>query len=138
MFGTIQFKLIAIAIAVLLTFFAGWIVNGWRYEKQIAITKIAEQKVIQEKQQENQAQTDLIRKAKDDQIAYINNQLADALVSLRSRSSRSQYSAVNGQDGTGRSLSAEDAEFLVREATRADEIRTALDACYKQYDSITR
>jgi nucleoid-associated protein YgaU len=54
---------------------------------------------------------------------------------LRSRSS-SATKTVNGQDCNGSTLSAPDAEFLIREAARADEIRIGLEACYKQYDSI--
>jgi len=135
-FSTIQFKLIAYIVAIVLTFFAGWTVNGWRYQKKEAAQVIAQEKAIQQKIAQNQTATDQIRKDKDAQIQSINDQLANALVQLRSRPSRSQYSTNNGQDGTGRSLSAEDAEFLIREATRADKIRTALDACYKQYDEV--
>jgi hypothetical protein len=113
-------------------------VNGWRYQKKEASQKVEQEKAIQDIQVKNQAISDQIRKDKNVQINAINDQLANALVQLRSRPSRSQYSANNGQDGTGRSLSAEDAEFLIREATRADQIRTALDACYKQYDAIIR
>ena len=138
MFGSIQLKLIAYLVAITLIFSAGWTINGWRYEKKIANEKIAQERIIQQKEAANQLAADQIRKDKDAQIKSINDQLANALVQLRSRPSRSQYSSNIGQDGTGRSLSAEDAEFLIREATRADEIRTALDACYKQYDSITR
>lgn len=136
MFSTIQFKLIAYIVAIVLTFFAGWTVNGWRYQKKEAAQIIAQEKAIQQKISQNQTATDQIRRDKDAQIKVINDQLANALVQLRSRPSRSSYSTNNGQDGTGRSLSAEDAEFLIREATRADKIRTALDACYKQYDAV--
>jgi len=129
-------KLIAYLVAVTLIFTAGWTINGWRYEKRIANERIAQEKVIQQKEAANQLAADQIRKDKDAQINAINDQLANALVQLRSRPSRSQYSTHVGQDGTGRSLSAEDAEFLIREATRADKIRTALDACYKQYDEV--
>ena len=138
MFSTIQIKLIAYIVAIVLTFFAGWTVNGWRYQKKEASQKVEQEKAIQDIQVKNQAISDQIRKDKNVQINAINDQLANALVQLRSRPSRSQYSTNNGQDGTGRSLSAEDAEFLIREATRADQIRTALDACYKQYDAIIR
>ena len=136
MFSTIQFKLIAYIVAIVLTFFAGWTVNGWRYQQKEAAQLIAQEKAIQQKIAQNQTATDQIRKDKDAQIQSINDQLANALMQLRSRPSRSQYITNNGQDGTGKSLSAEDAEFLIREATRADQIRTALDACYKQYDEV--
>ena len=85
----------------------------------------------------HQAATDQIRIQKDAQINSINNQLVDAISELRSRPSRAQ-SAANGQGGTGATLSAEDAEFLTREAARADIIRTGLDACYKQYDALNK
>jgi len=99
--------------------------------------KAEEIKNAREKEHQMQDATDLIRKDKDAQINAINNQLADALIELRNRPSRAQ-AANNGQNGTGSTLFAEDAEFLVREATRADTIRTALDACYKQYDEMTK
>ena len=136
MFASIQFKLIAYAIAAVLTFFAGWTVNGWRYEKKEAAQKIAQEQAIAAKEKVNQEAADQIRKDKDAQINAINTQLFSALSQLRNRPSRSQYSANVGQDGTGRSLSAEDAEFLIGEAARADKLRTALDACYKQYDEV--
>ena len=86
-------------------------------------------------EKDQQAKTDQINKEKNAQIASINNQLSDALSQLRSRPSRAQQ-AGNGQNGTGRSLSAEDADFLVREAARADQIRVGLESCYKQYDAL--
>ena len=97
--------------------------------------KVAQAKAVHDKEVQSQEDTDKIRKAKDAQIANINSQLADALISLRNRPNRSQNSS-NGQNGTGTALSAEDAEFLIREASRADQIRTGLEACYAQYDSI--
>ena len=100
--------------------------------------KVAQTKIVQEKQQEYQVQSDQIRRNKDAQIEAINSQYVNAISELRKRSSRSQ-SATVGQTSTGTTgatLFAEDAEFLIREATRADKIRIALEACYKQYDSI--
>jgi len=87
------------------------------------------------KEIEQQAKTDEIRKVKDAQIKAINNQLVDAISQLRSRSN-SPTKTINGQDCNGATLSAPDAEFLIREAARADQIRIGLEACYKQYDSI--
>ena len=76
-----------------------------------------------------------IRKEKDAQINAINSQLVNSIAELRKRPSRTEQ-ANNGQSGTGMSLSAEDASFLVWEAARADRLRTELESCYKQYDSI--
>ena len=86
---------------------------------------------------EYQADADQIRKDKDAQIKVINNQLVDAVSELRKRPSRTAETS-NGKNCNGASLFAEDAEFLVREAARADEIRVALGACYKQYNSVSK
>jgi len=99
--------------------------------------KVAQANAVHAKEVQSQEDADKIRKEKDAQINAINNQLADSLVQLRNRPSRSQSSS-NGQSGTGTTLYAEDAEFLIREAARADTIRTALDACYKQYDAVSK
>ena len=100
--------------------------------------KAEEIKNAREKEHQLQDATDQIRKDKDAQIDAINNQLANALIELRNRPSRANKVSSNGQSGTGATLFAEDAEFLIREASRADQIRTALDACYKQYDEVTK
>lgn len=117
-------------------------VLGFGYGKyeanKLEAYKVAQIKIVQEKQQEYQTQSDQIRRSKDAQIEAINSQYVDAISELRKRSSRSQ-AATNGQTfpgTTGATLFAEDAEFLIREATRADKIRIALESCYKQYDSI--
>lgn len=121
--------------AVLLcgSWYLGFNFEASRFEKYKA-DQIAK---IHEKEVQHQKATDEIRKAKDEQIQSINNQLANALVQLRSRPSRSQISN-NGQDGTGLSLSAEDATFLEWESARADKLRSALDACYQQYDAVAK
>jgi hypothetical protein len=99
--------------------------------------KVAQAKAVHDKEIQSQEDTDKIRKVKDEQIANINSQLADALISLRSRPNRSQITS-NGQGGTGLSLSAEDGSFLEWEAARADRLRSALEACYAQYDAVAK
>jgi len=89
------------------------------------------------KEHQLQDATDQIRKDKDAQINAINDQLATVLVQLRSRTSRNDKVSNNGQGGTGMSLFAEDAAFLDGESARAHKLRSALDACYKQYDEVT-
>jgi hypothetical protein len=126
MFGLNLYVILAIVGAVL---FCGGFVNGCSYQQSKA------EKTVRDKEHQYQADTDKIRTEKDAQIKAINNQLADTLVSLRSRSS-SATKTINGQDCNGATLSAPDAEFLVREASRADQIRVGLEACYKQYDAI--
>ena len=122
--------MIALGVAAL-----GGIGYGKYEAYKLEAYKVAQAKAVHDKEVQSQADADKIRKEKDAQINAINNQLADALISLRQRPSRGE-SSNNGQSGTGLSLSAEDSTFLVREAARADQLRTALDACYKQYDAI--
>jgi hypothetical protein len=113
--------------------YLGYSLEAARFDRYKAEQQAATQKI----QEEHQAAADQIRKEKDAQIASINNSLADALIKLRERPSRTQATS-NGQGGTGLSLSTEDATFLDREAARADILRTALSACYGQYDSLSK
>lgn len=63
----------------------------------------------------------------------------DALERLRERSRRRQDpSRADCKGSTGAELSAEDGQFLVREAARADRLRSALEACYQWADSVTK
>ena len=126
MFGINIYAIIAMVSVVL---FCGGFVNGCSYQQSKA------EKAIRDKEHQYQSDADKIRTDKDAQIKIINTQLVDAVSQLRSRSS-SPTKTVNGQDCNGQTLSAPDAEFLIREAARADEIRVGLQACYKQYDAI--
>ena len=126
MFGINIYAIIAVVAVAL---FCGGFVNGCSYQQSKA------EKTIRDKEHQYQADADKIRTDKDAQIKVINNQLVDAISGLRSRSS-SATKTVNGQDCNGQALSAPDAEFLIREAARADQIRVALGACYEQYESI--
>ncbi len=128
MFGVNIYAIIAVVAVAL---FCGGFVNGCSYQQSKA------EKVIRDKEHQYQADADQIRKDKDAQIKVINNQLVDAVSELRKRPSRTAETS-NGKSCNGASLFAEDAEFLVREAARADEVRVALDACYKQYDSVSK
>ena len=126
MFGINIYAIIAIVSVVL---FCGGFVNGCSYQQSKA------EKAIRNKEHQYQSDADKIRTDKDAQIKVINTQLVDAVSQLRSRTSYATKT-VNGQDCNGATLSSPDAEFLIREAARADEIRIGLEACYKQYDSI--
>jgi hypothetical protein len=128
MFGVNIYAIIAVVAVAL---FCGGFVNGCSYQQSKA------EKTIRDKEHKYQAETDQIRKDKDAQIKVINNQLVDAVSELRKRPSRTAETS-NGKSCNGASLFAEDAEFLVREAARADEMRVSLAACYKQYDSVSK
>jgi len=113
-----------------------------RYEHN-AFEEYKAEEIVNAREKEHQIQdaTDQIRKDKDAQINSINNQLANALVELRSRPSRTNQISSNGQATSainGSQLFYEDSTFLAREAARADTIREALKACYAQYDEIAK
>jgi len=126
MFGINMYLIIA---GVAVTLFCGGFVNGCSYQQNKA------EKVVRDKEHEYQSAADTIRKEKDAQIKVINTQLVDAVSELRKRPSRTAETSA-GSSCNGTSLYAEDAEFLVREAARADEIRVGLQACYKQYEAL--
>ena len=126
MFGINIYAIIAMVSVVL---FCGGFVNGCSYQQSKA------EKAIRDKEHQYQSDADKIRTDKDAQLKVINSQLLDAIGQLRSRTSNATKT-VNGQDCNGATLSAPDADFLIREAARADEIRIGLQACYKQYEAI--
>ena len=122
-------NLYAIYALVAITLFCGGFVNGCSYQQSKA------EKTIRDKEHQYQSDADFLRIQKDAQIKTINNQLVNAISELRSRPSRTTETP-NGKSCNGASLYAEDAEFLIREAARADEMRIGLEACYKQYEAI--
>ena len=126
MFGLNTYAIYAIAAIVL---FCSGFVTGCQHEQTV------QEKVIREKEHQYQADADKIRKDKDAHIEAINDQLINTIGELRKRPSNATKT-VNGQDCNGATLSSGDAEFLIREAARADKIRIGLEACYQQYDSI--
>jgi hypothetical protein len=126
MFGL---NIYAIYAFVAVTLFCGGFVNGCSYQQSKA------EKTVRDKEHQYQADADQIRKDKDAQIKAINNQLVDAVSELRKRPSRATKT-INGQDCNGATLSATDAEVLIRIASRADTIRVGLESCYAQYEAI--
>ena len=124
-------KIGLVALSLLVSGYIGYSIEAGRFERYKATQLVLTQSL----QEEHQAAADQIRKEKDAQIVAINNSLSDALIKLRERPDRPQ-GTNNGQGGTGLSLYASDATFLEREAARADILRSALSACYQQYDSL--
>ena len=122
-----------IALALLGSAYFGY---SFEHSRFVAF-KAAIAEETRQKEVEHQIVTDEIRKVKDAQIRDINSKLVDAISELRKRPSRPE-SPLPGQIGTGASLFAEDAIFLRREAARADELRAGLEACYAQYDAVSK
>lgn len=133
--------------AAVLTFgvLVGWVINGWRLNANIASLKASQaEEVSRYYQAARKAEkglieaTEAIRRKKDDEIKVINNKLQSTLSELRQRQERSS-SADTTRDckgTTGAELSRQDAEFLIRESARADQLRSALELCYRQYDTV--
>jgi hypothetical protein len=99
-------------------------------DEQIAAFEIAA--VNQEKANERANRLEESRRG-------IQSRLDVALERLRHRPDRMPDAArPNCQGATGVELSRPDAEFLEREAARADRIRAALGTCYEHVDSLIR
>lgn len=106
----------------------------------------AAQTAAREKEQALQANADQLRQEKDREIRNLNARAVALTNSLRDRPGRPAAQTGSMPDTTsvgpsvsactGAELSRPDAEFLAREAARADELRAALRQCQAQYQAI--
>lgn len=134
----------AVLVLFAILFAVGWTAQGWRKDAEIAAIKAEQSKATAEataavrfREQVANNAANKIRKQKDEEVAVIRAKLDAALIQLRNRPQRNSANAVpntsNGnscpQGADGTKLYREDAEFLTREAARADEIRAALKQC---------
>jgi hypothetical protein len=121
--------------------------QAWDKEKTAQYTQYAkamEESV--EKQQQLQMGADRLRQEKDREIRDIAARNTALVNSLRDRQSRptTQTGTVPNSTGAGSTVTActgaelyrPDAEFLAREAARADELRVALKQCFAQYEAV--
>jgi len=128
-------KLAAAVAALAFSWYLGYSFEASRFDRYKADQVLETQKL----KNQHQAAADKIEKDKNDQINAINTRLANALVQLRKRTARPTIETPQATAcGTGTTLYAEDSEFLIREAARADQIRSALEACYNQYDFLEK
>jgi hypothetical protein len=114
-----------------------------RAEQQAAYAKA--QAEAREKEQLLQQQADTLRKEKDVEIQNLTAHAASLSNSLRDRQSRATKASAMSSTAnagcptvicSGAELPREDAEFLAREAARADQARILLKQCYDQYQTI--
>ena len=154
MFGSaIVLRVIPYLVAAGVAFGAGWTINGWRLGIVIAQKEEAHAKAIaaaelasRTKEQGLQKAADQIRREKDARINTINSALNSAIDSLRQRDERpSPYTlSPNPSVGlvakgcTGAELYRSDAEFLIREAARADTVKQSYEQCYAQYQAVKK
>jgi hypothetical protein len=104
-----------------------------KVEKEHADSLLA----AQQQEQKWQGVVNETTKKYETKVASISSNLDAALTELRQRPERasmSEATRVGCEGGTGAELSRPDAEFLDREAARADTIRAALAACYQVID----
>jgi len=115
--------------------------DAYRIAQTIALQKA--DAANRAKEQEWQDSANQTTKDKDEAIQNIRARLDDAIGKLHDRPQRPASgpvpaSSCDGKGATGAGIYAQDAEFLVREAARADLLRAALGACYSQYDALTK
>ena len=115
----------------------------WDKEKaKLADEYAANVALMREKEQVMQGNADKLREDKNRELREANARNTALLNSLQHRPNRTEGSGVpttasNGKDGcTGKELYREDGEFLVRLAREADELRSALKQCYRQYEAV--
>ena len=118
--------------------------QAWDKEKAEQYAQYA--KAMEEsvdKQQQLQMGADKLRQEKDREIRDITARNTALANSLRDRQSRPapnsstvpSAASVGSSACTGKDHYREDSEFLVRIAREADELRIALNQCYKQYNA---
>jgi hypothetical protein len=119
--------------------------QAWDKEKAEQYAAYAKgQEEARKREQEMQGAADKLRREKDAEIKNINARATALANSLRDRQTRptsqtntvSSTTSVGPSACTGKELYREDGEFLVRIAREADELRSALKQCYKQYESV--
>lgn len=145
-------KLLAVALGLALAAAGGWTTRGWKEDARHAdlqrtiaqgvAAAATEARAIEHRRQET------VNAAIHDQhvaLENINRDLQRELDSLRRRASRASRAArpepVPAAESparpcaTGAELCREDAEFLRREAARADTVRAGLVGCYAVSDA---
>lgn len=114
-------------------FAAGWQINQWRWESKYA--KQLEQARANE--QALQTAVDATTRQHFEEVQRVVRERDAAINRLRQRPERLPESARSACEGaTGRELSRQDAEFLVRFASDAELHRQGAMSCYAAYDKI--
>jgi len=134
-------------LAVVLAFV---ISNGYSYVKggkaadtrwpaQIQTDRANAEAAARETEKRHQEAANAITRRHNAEVSAVRRNLDIALDSLRNRPDRPagmpEAARADCEGGTGAELFRPDAEFLAREAARADEIRAGLTACYAHVDA---
>lgn len=123
----------ALAIAFAMGGFYGSHLANQKAEARIVVAK--QEAWVEERNWEHYV--DVVRKEKDLELENIRGRLNDALGQLRKRPERlSSATAPTCEGATGSQLSRPDAEFLEREAARAQGLVESLKECYAYVDKV--
>lgn len=140
-------RLVALVAGIAVAGFGGWTARGWKADKDIASLRLTIAQGVEQAQREarniEQANQGVVNHALYEQnTALAGNaaRLQRELERLRNRPERpagmSEAPRPACAGATGAELSRPDAEFLVREAARADDVRAGLVACYAVIDGL--
>lgn len=146
--GFATVRLVALVAGFAVASVGGWTVRGWRAERDIAtITASIERnraeafKAGRDIERNEQEVVNHALRTQNESLAGIASRLRTDLERLRQRAERPAAAAgvpaaprPACAGATGAELSRLDAEFLVREAARADDLRAGLVACYAVID----
>lgn len=142
---TLPERLIALVVLAVALMGFGYVKGLQHEEAKFDAYKVAQQKAVDQqiaigaqKTASLKTTADTLEKTKNDEIASINARLSVALAGLRNRPERRPdmpQTAAACVGATGSDLSGPDAEFLSREAARADQLRSALNQCQQQYSA---
>jgi hypothetical protein len=137
--------ILAVVIAFVLNGFY-WDNHGASVKDTEWVAKVEAERAAHElaaRQQEKkwQGDADEIATSHDTEVRKLRSNLTIALNSLKLRPSRPPSDApaaprVDCPCSTGAGLCKQDAEFLTRESSRADELRTGLETSYKFIDKV--
>jgi hypothetical protein len=139
-------ELIAGVVALVIAFAAGWGVQGWRKDAEtnrlIAVQAQATLAAEAKARKAEQAISVAVQNARsesDAKIKQVRANLERTISQLRNRPERTiqvpTVTAAPTEGCTGTKLFRQDAEFLIREATRADELEAALRQCETTYSA---
>lgn len=138
--------LIKVGAGLALGILIGWVSNGWRLNASIASLKAsyAEEvgRVLAEARSRDKSlleASESMRRNRDAQIKDLNRRLRSLNAELQQRKKRDSRESTDTaacSGATGAELSREDAEFLAREATRADSVVESLNYCINQYNKL--
>ena len=145
-FAGLNLTAVMIVAALVFAFSGGWVVNGWRYHVKALEVAAEHDKALADATAKNhatelsmQAAVDTQRSQTNVQVQAIHDRLDSLVVQLQQRAARSAAANSDpsaGPSATGAQLFREDAEFLAREAARADDAVARLVQCYADYNSV--